>query len=593
MKRLHLAPLAALWLAACTFKPAGTCSTAADCFTGQSCTAGLCVGCQADAECQGWQTCNVAARRCVAASGKCANDQACQAWETCDETFTCTLRPGACLDAGGCQAWQVCVGHACTLPAGRCDTVADCGAAQICTAEHRCVSGCPTGSECQAWEACGADKQCALQPGRCLATIDCAAWQTCDVPSHTCALTPGKCDLGVGCAAWEDCAVHDCVLQAGRCNVAGDCAAWKTCDGTNTCALKPGSCDTGADCAAWETCGATTHACTLLPGRCNLDADCPGWQTCSATNTCSAVSFTTGGAYYFGEISSLGFAVNGLASPSSPTRPFITLPYWAKPIVIHPDGGILYLTALCPDRSKMCIRRASGEPLVRDQYGYWSAPLNPLDNDQVLVEVAGISSFVLQEGTGQILYGVPGGTDTRVHWYDLAGVERAAHGEVMAWNAAGALLFRRDDPPFLPGNVSYALQVISPEGVAADVTAFNTINSSLAAARARGTGFWVYNGVASPTVMERWSIAADGSGVKDGDYSNPGFTPYVWWSTVIDGEGTLWAESFSDVYRIPLAPEPATLVLPQGVPAGYNDNLSPNTAFRPWLDSGGQMATGP
>ncbi len=104
-----------LLAAACSFQPQGTCSRDAECFAGQTCQSGVCVGCQSDLECLDWQTCG-SLHVCSARAGRCGLDRDCASWQTCGAANTCVLAAGHCADDSACRLGERCNGvHDCVL----------------------------------------------------------------------------------------------------------------------------------------------------------------------------------------------------------------------------------------------------------------------------------------------------------------------------------------------------------------------------------------------------------------------------------------------------------------------------------------------
>jgi hypothetical protein len=127
--------------AACTFHPAGTCASTAECRAGERCSAGLCVGCRTSAECS--------------------------TWEVCADDHRCATAPGFCTADGQCGAWQACAwDHTCQAVSGRCDSSSVCLPSEACDATHRCAAraSCTLPADCQYFETCDGGKRCRAAP---------------------------------------------------------------------------------------------------------------------------------------------------------------------------------------------------------------------------------------------------------------------------------------------------------------------------------------------------------------------------------------------------------------------------------------------
>ena len=93
--------------------------------------------CKLDADCQGWQSCNLQNGQCVAKEGFCSADRECNGTnQICSpQTHACAFKAGFCSTDYECAGWQKC-----DVPTGRCIT----------------GSGyCGDDSGCEAWKAAG------------------------------------------------------------------------------------------------------------------------------------------------------------------------------------------------------------------------------------------------------------------------------------------------------------------------------------------------------------------------------------------------------------------------------------------------------
>jgi hypothetical protein len=287
-------------------------------------------------------------------------------------------------------------------PAGRCETRADCGHGLDCL--QGVCAACRGDFDCSGWESCGGDGLCAPLAGRCDADADCASWDACDA-SHTCALRADHCANDAAC----------------------DAAAFQRCD--------------------------PEHHCTLKPGRCRADADCPSWMaSCDTIGNACLFSATAGD-----DVLAWGTLAEGrddriaVARVSAPTKVevgFDAGSAWDGRAFVDPITGDLVYRHL-GDPGGDTLRRFNRDAIVRDPVtALWTYPAAPSADDEIAIDAVACpmswDRWLMQGGTGQLLYGCPNADRSRRDFYRdgvatpmLQGVQ-----EVLAWSASGCLLVR-------------------------------------------------------------------------------------------------------------------------------------------------------
>lgn len=429
-------------------------------------------------------------------------------------------------------------------PAGRCETAADCAAGLDCL--RGICAHCTADLDCAAWEACGAAGQCAARPGRCDGDLDCEAWDRCD-------------------------ADHACVHRAGYC-------PW----------------DASVTCAAWEECGAA-HLCTPMTGRCNASADCLPWADCdTAGHAC--VYPTTSGA----DVIALGALVEGAADRGavsrivSPSRLAVGFDPGAiaggRAAIDPSSGALVYRHA--GDAGGDTLRRFGRDALAWDRRSLaWTYPADPLANDPVAVDTSACPKtwdrFVMQGGTGAILYGCPGGAVWS--WFDSAGALQLSSIEALSWNARDYVLAR---------TAVGGLVVLAPSTRAATAVANLPAGAALLVARTTATGFRAAIRLAGGG-DELWSIDdATASATRVGPYApfSGAYGDPAW--EVMDADGALYARAWVSLYDVvlkrPIQPgTTAEAYTEANAPAGADAFGA--TTFKAWLklDPGSFLATTP
>jgi hypothetical protein len=269
---------------------------------------GICLGCNADADCPAAPTCTT--RHCDTATHACSNVSLPSGTTCtggfCDGAGACA----ACLEDSDCTSPKVCISHACTsscadLAKDGTESDVDCGGScarcatgKSCHVGADCVSGVcsvttcaaatcfdnvPNGSESDVDCGGSACPKCATGKA-CLDATDCASGY-CAAATHVCA-TPTCSDAARNGAETDvDCGGGACPKCADgkACGNATDCASDACTAGTCrplTCSdlLKDGT-ETDVDCG-----GGTCAPCAA--GRvCNLNLDCAS-GVCKGNGTC-------------------------------------------------------------------------------------------------------------------------------------------------------------------------------------------------------------------------------------------------------------------------------------------------------------------
>ena len=254
--------------------------------------------CSADADCDdgvycnGAETCDVAADRCVRGAAPACDDGVACTIDLCDEArHGCAHVP----DANACGAGEACSATVGCGPAPECDADADCddgffcNGKETCGADHRCVAGTPP--SCDDGVSCTVDFCDELQ-GRCVAVAD--AWACPEGDRCTpagCAPVP-ECQVDADCDDRLFCnGPETCDTAAGRC-VAGvrpDCDDAVACT-VDVCDEALARCQHVADatrCAGGEVCSPTAGC--EVPPACAVDADCDDGLFCDGVETCDPV----------------------------------------------------------------------------------------------------------------------------------------------------------------------------------------------------------------------------------------------------------------------------------------------------------------
>ncbi|HSM93152.1 MAG TPA: hypothetical protein VLT47_09710 [Anaeromyxobacteraceae bacterium] len=439
---------------------------------------------------------------------------------------------------------------------------------------------------------------CKLDPaGRCSAREECAAGLDC--LDGVCA----ACRDDRDCSDWAACAASGlCEPRAGRCRLAADCASWEGCDAEHTCTLLPDRCpEVGAACAALEVCDAT-HACSLLPGRCYAATDCPAWMSgCDLpTQTCLWSPAASDDVIAWGTLAEGRDDRAAAARVTAPAKVEVGFDAGAggagAGLRDAATGDVVYRGFLDPATGALVYRHV-GDPagdtlrrMNRDE-GWtapaspWAYPLSPSANDAVAIDATRCPKtwdrWVMQAGTGEILYGCPGaGTWS---FYGAAGTARATGVlAAYAWSAADRLLVR---------SAGGALRILAAGGGATDVTGLPTAWTALAYRTVNQPGVEVGFRVAlhddGTGADQLWTIDEVGGGSKLlGTYATaPGGYVSLDWE-VLDAEGALygraWASAPEVVLKRPLSPGATGVIYDEAkMPSGANDFSA--ATFKPWL----------
>jgi hypothetical protein len=422
-------------------------------------------------------------------------------------------------------------------------------------------------------------------PGACAATADCESGLTCQ--GGVCV----GCQSDAACGSWQACsATHRCLSRTGYCSADQECDPWAACGASHTCAVKAGQCGDSTDCGSWEQCEA--HRCVALAGRCSGQADCAWYLGCTSGHVCGRPTFDGAGVVLWGVLGSSACGPRAVAPVDHPDQARIGFDCAGEgaPAAIGADGNLYYTVDAPPLRG---VSRFEPDSATVSGSSGWSFPAAPTANDLTVVASdacagAGIDHFVMQSGSGAVLYACPalgGGFDYR----DTGGTLEYSGDEVLAWTAGGQKL--------TSGASGYAL--VSPANVAAPVSGLLP-SVQVLAARASGESIWVVDG-AGFGAPRRYSVRAPGVATFEGTFAVvPVGTVLVAGSgetAVLDGSGVLWQRGDVGgqgvVVRRPLAPAASTVVYRESdAPAGANAfgsaaNPSPFVLLR-----GGPIVTG-
>ena len=194
--------------------------------------------------------------------------------------------PGVCFDGGDCQTgWYCDSSHQCQQTAWACSTSAGCPEGFTCSSGSCAPQQgyCKSDAQCAEGQTCSKNYQCTDIPGYCSDRLSCPdANHVC--VNHQCTLKKGKCVQGQSnCDAGQQCVNGNCTDIPGYCDSSHPCPTYQTCDASQSrCTLKPGYCESGSDCQGSETCDASTHQCTAA---CAKDTDCAAGDEC-VNGTC-------------------------------------------------------------------------------------------------------------------------------------------------------------------------------------------------------------------------------------------------------------------------------------------------------------------
>ncbi|RKH54582.1 hypothetical protein D7V93_25365 [Corallococcus llansteffanensis] len=377
------------------------------------------------------------------------------------------------------------------------------------------------------------------------------------------------------CQAWEACSANRrCEPREGMCSSNTQCQAWEVCGAGNTCELAEGSCLSAADCKAHEVCNEATRKCDLQPGRCNTSDDCAGgslWAaTCAQDNQCQSVPVAGNDVLIWGTLSEGACYADAISSVLTPTRAQVGFGCYSSVddnAVVSPSGRVHYIDGeKDPARLKVFVPDAfKVEGRTR------SYPSDGAANDTQLPTpgcsaTQDVASFVMQAGTGAIAYncGGVGGGNT---YYNLQGGVVASGHRLIAWNASDHLL---------ASETSSDLVVLTPTRTVVPVTGL-PVDRTFIDARARPTGFRLAL-FRSTDVQQLWHIDQEGVATLEGTYGAFPENVYGGGYGVLDSAGALHVESsrrdkvFVDVVvRRPADGSPGTIVYSEdSAPASVN-----------------------
>ena len=91
--------------------------------------------CGSSAECESWQICDVANRRCLTRPGYCSSDAECGIWQKCNkDNNKCETKVGYCTNGGECAYDERCETDPYSANAYRCVKI-------TCTRNEECPGG--------------------------------------------------------------------------------------------------------------------------------------------------------------------------------------------------------------------------------------------------------------------------------------------------------------------------------------------------------------------------------------------------------------------------------------------------------------------
>lgn len=264
----------------------GSCTTNADCESGQICISFSCRGSTGGTTCTNDDDCAIGFF-CDPATSACAMNPADEDGGTTPRDAGENTNPGrdggVGYDGGG---------------TGECQTDPECGTPpiDICVA-NQCVKGCnePDGIVCTGGTTCDASGHCVQPNMTCNVDTDCnpgPPTQVCiaNVCVFGCGVDPTLCQTGEIC----DSGTGRCVTAPMPCMTDVDCSPpMSVCEAPQ--------CVPGCNQPGGIQCAAPTPMCDTATGRCtagatcNLDADCTGTDEICVNNACVIRCNATGG----------------------------------------------------------------------------------------------------------------------------------------------------------------------------------------------------------------------------------------------------------------------------------------------------------
>jgi hypothetical protein len=395
---------------------------------------------------------------------------------------------------------------------------------------------------------------CTLDPaGRCEARTDCGYGLDC--LNGVCAACRGDFD----CAAWQACGDGLCAPVAGRCDVDADCDSWDRCDANHACVLRADHCGpSNAICVAPYDCD-PEHHCSLEPPACLTDGDCFAWMDRCDAGSC--VFPTAAGA----DVLAWGTLVEGrddrgaVALPTTPAQVELGFDPGAgadgRGFVDPVSGAVVYRHVGDPGGDT--LRRFRRDPFTVDPVVY---PLAPSADDDVAIPTDACpvtwDRWIMQGGSGSLLYGCPLPTGALWQLRDLDGVARFPPvSEPLAWSAAGYLLAL--DGAGIP-------RVYDAAGVGGALAIANLPAGTLLAQRTGGTGFLVAVRRSAPSADELWEIDEDARSALLVDTYDALASSYgEIGRAVLDADGTLYVRAFLSLDEVilkrPLGASPSVV----------------------------------
>lgn len=437
---------------------------------------------------------------------------------------------------------------ACQLaPEGRCERDGDCLAGQHCSASI-CVSNLDTGDV-------GAS---------CAADADCDAWSSCD--AGRCVLATGACTASVDCPSWTSCTDHACVPLPGRCGTSADCPTGNGCDArVNRCLP---SCTSSAECAAWQECG-PANVCVPSPGHCDDAGGCHRTQTCClATRGCAGEDhacvdpalppLAAGSVALWGtlEAGKPGLSAMARLEPRKPLDPQ-SFPYvgfggstYGLRAFVTGSGDLLYTQHESESGDRQRIRVSRQDSFAWDaSLSWWRYPEVTTANDPEVPTpgcdaATTLTSWVVQRGTGEVLYACGGST-----YFDVTGAQRLSGYELHAWQVDGSMLVTRTDAT---GTTWLALD---PSGNEVPLTGFALASGeTVVAVRTSVLGFRLVVRDAAGA-LSLWEVSELYSATELGEY--PPVVGYIPLQRALDEDGALHVLASRD----PPYPSPGEVVL--------------------------------
>ena len=239
----------------------------------------------------------------------------------------------------------------------------------------------------------------------------------------------------------------------------------------------------------------------------------------SGSSGSSGAFFDPGQVYFVGTLDPAFCGSDVLVHPDQPRAGLVGFPCFDVDFVLRGDGGLVYLYTDADANSHVVEFVPDGFTALLD--GGWSYPSAPEANDPVVPTpqcdaLGGPNGFLLDPGTGEVVFNCPGSTDS----IDASGSTRVAAANPLALGPGHRALVFADDG---------GLAVLDSSGSAVGVAGLPAAaGTEVNGARSLADGWWV--AFDEPGARELWHVPFAGAATAVGNY--PTFTASL-------GEGAL------------------------------------------------------